>query len=496
MFRHRHLRSCKMAVASAQFVSSSTGQLRKWATQAPALWFEHVRTFHFRAARNQTSRASTATWWRPLALAILLVGTESPSLAASLSLPRPDGKYSVGVVRGEFDYPKRRIDPTNPTERIRRIPAVIWYPTALRGSAAYLPAAAETTAAAISRSLGLNPEEVEAFSTTRLPEATGAPPTAGRFPVIIFNHGFGSYPEQNSALVLRLVSHGYIIVSIAHPGDSSDLRLANGKIVPFQAPAKGDMPPEIVMQFLFTRGGLAERRALMGRYRDAFVHSRLGRSSDEWRDDIIAVARSIASKNVPAALRRSMSGADGAELGFAGMSFGGASAAVACKQVPQCHAVVNLDGQNWDPGLVDRPLRRPLLLMLSDWPRYTLFPDLEQEFQMRDPAFSGNDLSYESWATAGLDRDIIRLRLSGVRHMGFTDLVTLQDDPQRESRVGAISGEGALGATGDVVLAFLDTYLKHGPKRAINQAIADHSELSRHDPAQVRSWADHMRAKT
>jgi hypothetical protein len=225
------------------------------------------------------------------------------------------------------------------------------------------------------------------------------------------------------------------------------------------------------------------RRKALAVYTDAMPHTRIGRSLAQWRDDTQAVAQAIVGGNEPRSLRKVLASADRGRLAFAGMSFGGATAATSCRLVDACRAAINLDGQNFDPTLFDAPVGRPLLLMLSDWPRYGLL-----EGQPREPDFSPNDLAYESWREAGDDEDVVRVRLQGIRHLGFTDLVALLDGPKREERVGQIDGQEALSSIGDLVLSFLDAKLRDGDAAGIDRAIKHHHANGRHVPERMRRW--------
>jgi hypothetical protein len=129
------------------------------------------------------------------------------------------------------------------------------------------------------------------------------------------------------------------------------------------------------------------------------------------------------------------------------------------------------------------PVERPLLLMLSDWTRYGLF-----EGQPKDEDFSPDDLAYEPWSEAGKGRDVVRVRLENARHVGYTDLVALLDGPKREERVGAIGGDQAMSAIGDLVLAFLHAYVGDGAATDIDRVIERHPELKRHVPARLQGW--------
>ncbi|WP_161828496.1 alpha/beta hydrolase [Steroidobacter agaridevorans] len=339
---------------------------------------------------------------------------------------------------------------------------------------------------AIARNFRYTTEELHALTSQRMNVRPGATPArqSRGFPVVVFSHGFFLYPEQNSALAMRLASHGYIVVSIAHPGDAADVRLEDGRIVATRPAVPGD-DPRFATTLKTLAGGqdLATSREALTVYGEALAATRLGRSFVEWRDDTLAVAKAIVGGNEPRALREVLRAAHRNRLAFAGMSFGGATSATTCKLVDACRAAVNLDGQNFDPDLFDRPVGRPFLLLLSDWTRYSLF-----EGQPKEADFSPNDLAYESWSAAGRSGDVLRVRLEGIRHMGFTDLVALLEGSKRVERVGEIGGDEALSAIGDVVLAFLDVHVREHDSVSIDRAIARHPALKRHEPARLKKW--------
>lgn len=412
-------------------------------------------------------------------------------IAEASALPAPDGEYAVGMLRTELVDPARTLDASDPSSGPRRLPAVVWYPAAARADvkdSAYLaPEVAATTLPAIARNFRYAEEDLQAVAAARIavqPDARPAKASHG-FPVVVYSHGLFLYPEQNSALAARLASHGYIVVSIAHPGDATDVRLQDGTLVATKFGGPPD-DPRFGETWKVIAGGadLDVRRDALATYADAFPATRIGRSFAQWRDDTLAVANAIVEHKEPQALRKVLATADRSRLAFAGMSFGGATSATTCPLVTACRAAINLDGQNFDPALFDGAVGRPLLLMLSDWPRYGLL-----EGQPREADFSPNDLAYEPWTRAGKDDDVVRVRLDGIRHLGFTDLVALLDGPKRNERVGDIGGNVALSATSDVVLAFLDTHLRDGDAADLGRAIDRHPALKRHVPTRLQGWA-------
>lgn len=426
-------------------------------------------------------------------IAIALAACTVLSEAAATALPLPDGAYAVGMIRTEFADPERPLDASDPASGPRRLPAIVWYPaeaprTGVNDSAYLEPDIAAITLPAIARNFRYADDDLKMAAAARIAVHPDARPTKGPrgFPVVVYSHGLFLYPEQNSALAARLASHGYIVVSIAHPGDASDLRLQDGTVVATQFGGTPD-DPRFAAAWKVVAGGadLDARREALATYEEAFPATRIGRSFALWRDDTVAVADAIVEHSEPLALDKVLATADRSRLAFAGMSFGGATSATTCHRVAACRAAINLDGQNFDPALFDGAAGRPLLLMLSDWPRYGLL-----EGQPREPDFSPNDLAYEPWKTAGRDGDVVRVRLEGIRHLGFSDLVALFDGPKRQDRVGDIDGKEALTTIGDVVLAFLDVHLRDADAADIDRAIDRHPALKRHTPARMQRWSD------
>ena len=432
-----------------------------------------------------------------VALSLAIAACLGVPAARAAALPVPDGAYAVGVARSEFVDASRHLDPADPASGPRRLPAVVWYPAQGEAPAqpsAYLQAEdAAVTLPALARLFAYPAQELQALAETSVAARPDARPAreAKGFPVVVYSHGLFLYPEQNSALAARLASHGYIVVSIAHPGDSADVRLEDGRVVATRAAgADDDTRFTEAWNVLAGEGdGLAPRRQALATYADAQPRTRIGRSAVQWRLDTVFVAGALSGGDAPEPLRGILATADRQRLGFAGMSFGGATAASGCRQVPACRAAVNLDGQNVEADLYDSPVGRPLLLMLSDWPRYGLFPG-----QPREPDFSPNDLAYEPWDRAGTDPQVLRLRLQGVRHMGYTELGALMGGPQRAERFGDLAPEQAMATVGDVVLAFLDAHLRDGDGAAVDAAIARHPDLVRHVPGRLQRWAEEARA--
>ncbi len=135
--------------------------------------------------------------------------------------PQPSGSYKIGKVHLHF-IDDHRVDPFPGAEgKNRDVPIMIWYPADEIGSQPpelYMKPADITNFVKFDKIYKLGFGKVFRIQTNSY---KGIPISAkeAQFPVIIFNHGFTSFLEQNTAQMEYLASYGYIVVSIGHPYD-------------------------------------------------------------------------------------------------------------------------------------------------------------------------------------------------------------------------------------------------------------------------------------
>ncbi|HYC55839.1 MAG TPA: acetylxylan esterase [Candidatus Binatia bacterium] len=113
--------------------------------------------------------------------------------------PFSRGSHPVGV---------RTVDLTD-SSRSRWLPTEVWYPA----TAAY---AGKDTATESRDHYDLLPGFPPASqSAVRDAEAAG-----GRFPLVVFSHGFGGHRRQSTFLCTHLASHGYVVAAMDHTGNT------------------------------------------------------------------------------------------------------------------------------------------------------------------------------------------------------------------------------------------------------------------------------------
>ncbi|MEN5059864.1 hypothetical protein [Luteimonas sp. TWI1416] len=423
---------------------------------------------------------------------VCLIVAALPALVWACALPAPDGPLPVGQQRFELADTTRRGVAGEAPDAVRTLPVVAWYPAAQAAPLRpYLPQdEAVRLLPALARNLGYAVDDTHAIAVcTAAGAGTGvAPRPDGGFPLVVLSHGFFLYPAQNTALAQSLASHGYVVVALGHPGDAVDLALADGRVVPTDMTAEAPALLEWRRRF-HAADDHATRTTLIGGYAQALAGSRLGASQATWREDVLFAVRALQAGHVPPAFAPVLAATDPQRLAITGMSFGGSTAATACQRLPSCRAAVSLDGLNFDPGLYDADLGRPLLALASDWVRFPLYDGTPA-----DAAFHHNDYAYERWTQVGLTPDVIRLRVPGTRHMAFSDLPLLMTEPVHEAHFGDADAAATARGVAAVTRAFLARHLEAAPAADLDAAI-EAAGFARHDPAQTRDWA-RSRART
>jgi len=330
-----------------------------------------------------------------------------PSL--EIPIPAPTGAFPVGVTQQTLAAP-------TPSDTARVLTLDIWYPARDTDGYPRAPYTENALNDALSRQF-----RMPRFMFSEVPSHAHreAPAVPGPHAVVIFNHGYAAFSAQNVSTFQELASHGYLVVSLAHPGDSLLSRDAEGKAIPFDAESDTHRELDALQKDLTA---YAKRLApkLEGQ-RQAQTPQDYARASAELGQDLqfVALRPQIArwvedTRTVVAALRGDRPGilreADGGNLTVMGHSLGGLVAMrLACEPVDGLRGIINLDAP-WlqdDPEASVRP-RVPSLNLLST--HYVL---AKQDLASRGTL---HGLYRESAAGAHV------LEVKGSAHYNFTDL--------------------------------------------------------------------------
>ena len=151
-------------------------------------------------------------------------GEESNLKTELPQMLKPTGGYNIGLQN--FFYPRSE------SGNGRLLSFQIWYPTQ-SDLGTPLPFRSEQVITHASAFLGL-PDFAISFLTEIPSHSRLRPPPVrlAKFPVLLYNHGYGGYTQVYQSVFEDLVSHGYIVVSIAHEDESALMIKANGEVIP------------------------------------------------------------------------------------------------------------------------------------------------------------------------------------------------------------------------------------------------------------------------
>ena len=128
------------------------------------------------------------------------------------SLPKPTGKYFVGVTYLSFtDVNRKEIFDSN-QESNREITVKAWYPSDQKSNPESYFLNAEAEFAVKYLQFPEMYKKLETNSSRDVPVSS----KENKYPILIFSHGWGEHYSQNSILMEELASHGYIVFSISH----------------------------------------------------------------------------------------------------------------------------------------------------------------------------------------------------------------------------------------------------------------------------------------
>lgn len=428
--------------------------------------------------------------------------------------PVVEGPYAVGTT--EFavtDWLRGTEYAPTPTD-YRRLYVRAWYPadrpdapsTTDAASGApparrpyFTPVEMTTLASGLMTALGQPDDALRNCAALATNSYEDAAPAEGRFPLVGYNHGYTSYPAQQTALFEHLAANGYVIVSVGHPYESGGLAYPDGDVL--------KMSPRITQDLQRYGGDLAALTvhyppdlataldALPGYFRRLRATS-LGRLAPVWRDDVLFVVDRLEDEDVPAKVAALAAATDHDARAYMGMSYGGYIAAMLAQTDLRAKAAVNLDGGYWTAELVDADARTPLLMLNSDPtqvlaglpPALADAPVYRGEYGPDAP--TAGDLAYERLARAGLRPDVHRIMVPGIQHIAVSDLSELVGAPGAAPFLGDPEVvERFTVMQNDLVLGFLDRYLK-GDDSAYPAAGFPAQVLSTHPHLLVRDKDD------
>lgn len=365
---------------------------------------------------------------------------------ATARLPQPTGPYPIGTTALHLTDPWRE-DPWQPGRR-RELMVSLWYPTGRPAGgderARYMTPAAGAHFGGDSGvgliNYGVRPGSTD-WSAIRTHARRDAPARpGGPRPVVLYSPGLGDPRSWGTALVEDLASRGYVVVTVDHTYEASEVAFPDGGLAASVFPGLLAQPGLDI--------GAVLRKALRTRVDDTrFV-----------LDELSGLRR---RQGLPTGLGGAL---DLDRIGMVGHSAGGFTALQAMHDDPRIAAGINLDGQLHFPGpdgrtgvllpsLARDGLDRPFLLMGTRSP--------DSGSYRRQPGWDALWQHSSSWHAD--------LTLDGSRHGSYTDAASLLPQLARQGAVGPAELTDDIGdirpdraelATRSYVASFFDRWLR------------------------------------
>lgn len=184
-------------------------------------------------------------------------GTAGLALAATLplvlpilDLPMPSGQETIGTIQVELtDFERDEIFGENPGLP-RHIVTQVWYPAVLDSTIEPQPIYPDwdLMGPALSKNLGLPGWFLSHVRYVNSHSYESLPISPGKFPVVLYSHGWTGYRSVALNQIETLVSNGYIVIAADHTYGAIVTEFEDGEVVRFDPAALPDeetVTPEV-----------------------------------------------------------------------------------------------------------------------------------------------------------------------------------------------------------------------------------------------------------
>lgn len=375
----------------------------------------------------------------------------APDGQAHLTLPVPDGRYPVGTVSLELTD-RARANPWAASPRYRQLMVSIWYPATdtrryplapqmLPGAAAHFG-----SADGAAQNYDVPPGSVDwAATLTSGHEAAPAARHGAQFPVVLYSPGLGEPRTWETTLVQDLASHGYIVVTIDHTYETSEVEFLDGQVIDSQLAMWAAQAEKTGTVLALLEKIVAVRVADV-----RFVLDELA-ALDADRDP------DVGHQPLPPGLAGAL---DLHRVGMFGVSAGGFTAAQAMDEDPRIIAGIDMDGTIETPLVPDpsaiapvfeHGLRQPFMFMGDPTTNHHTVPTWNS-FWTRTPGWH-LDLTLLGAGGENSYKDAVPLIPQIARQLGLPQGFVTAD-------IGTINPAAAVRAEEAYVSAFFDRWLR------------------------------------
>lgn len=395
--------------------------------------------------KSDSATRPTRGWKAAASILTLILLAVSTAIPALLPVPRvadPSGPYQVGTQTIVLTDASRR-ELYSGRDEPRKFMIQVWYPAAPRPDDVHAPwmENADVFAPAIADYIDLPHYFLDHLALTKSPAFTDAPlaETENGFPIILFSHGWNGFAAQNSAQMVELSSHGYVVAAMQHTYGAIVTVFPNGEVAFNNPNALPETMPE---------PGYTDAARLL---------------VNQWAGDLSYALDFLTDQNAESA-SPFYNALDLSRVGAYGHSTGGGAVIQFCSTDARCVAGLAQDAfmTPVSQDVFNRGVTQPFFFLFSQ----TWMDDVD----------SKNNRLFHKF-TARLSAPAPVVTILGTRHHDFSDLPLLSPLAPQLGLKGPINGKLVVKILNDYLLAYFDQELKGIPSPIPFAPSAEYPEL-------------------
>ncbi len=386
-----------------------------------------------------------------LALSIIL-----PSILPVFELPEPRGSFKVGTELIYVKTDRDEIVTKDPSDK-RELLYKIWYPSkadvsSLKGEK-FVDQGSRVGFAAM---YGFPPALLNYLDLVKTFVYTDLPVADGRFPVLIFSHGYGTLATGYYAMLTELASQGYVIINMNHTYESFGGSFPDGRTSSFDVDyymeiSKESKEVDEALNKAFEKGlDFESRHPIIKNAMKNYFKSEI---QVRWVEDVRFTIDILEKWNAKGLLKDKI---DFDKIGVFGHSAGGGASANTAINDSRVKAAANLDGIAWG-NLINTGLNIPFLHVSSDNPAG--YNDINSHIYIK----KSTDCFYES-------------KLLNSEHSNFMD-IPFMIPIQSISRAGDIDPYLGTEIVTKLLTSFFDKHLKNQPNSSPEKIEVEYESL-------------------
>lgn len=377
--------------------------------------------------------------FKVIGLSLLLIGAIFlPSVLPVFDLPEPEGPYSVGTRDILLELNREEVI-TEEEDDKRKLMVKVWYPSSDR-EGEIDPYIDQGGRHGFAQKYGLPNSTFNYLDKVDTHVYRNTEVSEGKFPVLVFSHGYNSKANNYYALLSQVVSQGYVVFAVNHTYESTGSTFPDGSETYFnyeyarkiEQGTWEDMAP-VVAAFKEDLSFKDRHPIVKKGLENYFVREMVER----WSKDLTGVVNHIDSWNKSGFLKAKL---DTNNIGVFGHSRGGGAAGETLLTDKRIKAGANVDGVQWG-RIVDSAFEDPFLYISADW------PEDKEDLNAHAYINKSRSIFYEA-------------RILNTGHSNFMD-IPFMIPLEMLNEAGEIHPEVGIEITSRLITTFFDKHLKN-----------------------------------